>query len=83
MPYLFVTAGGKGRASDAAVTAISTSGYVGMLVGPALIGLLAEFSDVAAALWLLPALLFLGCLPALKGLTKTKVEKDGGHAYVP
>ena len=41
------------------VAAISTSGYVGLLIGPALLGAIAELTDIATALHILPALLLL------------------------
>ncbi|MEU5607670.1 MFS transporter [Streptomyces sparsogenes] len=66
MPFLFVAAGEGAQGTAVAVTAVSTSGYLGLLTGPALIGGLAELSSVATALWLLPALLLLGSLPAVR-----------------
>lgn len=65
MPFLFSIAGGDGTGTPVAVTAVSTSGYVGLLVGPAVIGVLAEFYGIVAALWVLPILLLLSGLPAV------------------
>ncbi|MER6399898.1 MFS transporter [Kitasatospora sp. NPDC001603] len=65
MPYLFTVAGNVGSSAHVAVTAVSTSGYVGLLSGPGVIGWLAELSSVAKALWILPVLLLIGSLPAV------------------
>ena len=52
-----MSAGGEqpGRAADA-IAAVSTIGYGGFLVGPPLIGLLAQQVGIGHALWILPAL---------------------------
>ncbi|WP_327687534.1 MFS transporter [Streptomyces tubercidicus] len=65
MPFLFALAGGDGSGTPVAVTAVGTSGYVGLLVGPAAIGVLAELYGIVAALWVLPVLLLLSGLPAV------------------
>jgi len=52
-----MSAGGEqpGRAADAIAT-VSTIGYGGFLIGPPLIGLLAQQIGIGHALWILPAL---------------------------
>jgi hypothetical protein len=52
-----MSAGGEqpGRAADA-IAAVSTIGYGGFLLGPPLIGLLAQQVGIGTALWILPAL---------------------------
>jgi predicted MFS family arabinose efflux permease len=52
-----MSAGGEqpGRAADA-IAAVSTIGYGGFLIGPPLIGLLAQQVGIGHALWILPAL---------------------------
>ena len=52
-----MSAGGEqpGRAADA-IAAVSTIGYGGFLIGPPLIGLLAQQVGIGTALWILPAL---------------------------
>ena len=52
-----MSAGGEqpGRAADA-IAAVSTIGYGGFLIGPPLIGILAEQVGLGTALWILPAL---------------------------
>ena len=52
-----MSAGGEqpGRAADA-IAAVSTIGYGGFLIGPPLIGLLAQQAGIGTALWILPAL---------------------------
>lgn len=65
MPFLFTAAGEGKQGTAIAVTAVSTSGYVGLLAGPTLIGAIAELTTLAQALWLLPALLLLATLPTV------------------
>ena len=50
-----MSAGGEqpGRAADA-IAAVSTIGYGGFLIGPPLIGLLAQQVGIGTALWILP-----------------------------
>jgi MFS family permease len=52
-----MSAGGEqpGRAADA-IAAVSTIGYGGFLIGPPLIGLLAQQIGIGHALWILPVL---------------------------
>ena len=52
-----MSAGGEqpGRAADA-IAAVSTIGYGGFLIGPPLIGLLAQQVGLGSALWVLPVL---------------------------
>lgn len=60
VPVLFRRAGSQTDMSPAlAVAAISTCGYAGILLGPALIGWLAEVSSLVMSFWLLAALLLL------------------------
>jgi MFS family permease len=40
-----------------AIAAITTTGYAGILLGPAAIGFLAEHVGLTMAFWLIPALL--------------------------
>ena len=56
VPVLF-SAAGRTRAMPAslAVTAVTTLGYLGILAGPALIGLVAHLTELRAAFYLLAA----------------------------
>jgi MFS family permease len=53
VPVLFSTAA-DGAAPGPAIATVSTLGYTGFLVGPTVIGLIAEGTSVPFALWLLP-----------------------------
>jgi len=56
VPILFGPAGrASGRAAGGAIATVATLGYSGFLVGPPLIGFVAETSSLQAALWLLVA----------------------------
>lgn len=55
-PALLAEAGRGHGAAGPALAAVSTGGYSGLLLGPALIGGLAELSDLRWALWTLPVL---------------------------
>jgi len=54
-PILFSAAGRAGSAASAGVAAVATLGYGGMLLGPALVGALAEATSLRIALLLLVA----------------------------
>jgi len=65
VPVLFRRAGNQSvMPVGLAVAAVTTSGYAGVLLGPAGIGFLAKYSSLPAALWLLIALLALVTLTA-------------------
>lgn len=53
-----------------AVAAITTTGYAGILVGPAAIGFVARFAGLAAAFWMLAALMLSVTLSARTVTTK-------------
>jgi MFS family permease len=53
VPVIFSTAA-DGTAPGPAIATVSTLGYTGFLVGPTVIGLIAEGTSVPFALWLLP-----------------------------
>lgn len=56
VPILF-SAAGHGRGPSApAIAAVATCGYLGMLLGPALVGGLAQVVGLSGALWVLPGL---------------------------
>jgi MFS family permease len=57
VPLVFSAAAGDDPEPGPALAAVSTPGYVGFLLGPPLIGGLAELVGLAAALALLPVLL--------------------------
>ena len=54
-PILFSAAGRAGPAASAGIAAVATLGYAGMLVGPPIIGALAEWSGLRIALGTLVA----------------------------
>jgi MFS family permease len=57
VPIVFRAGGAvPGIAPGIALAAVSTTGYLGFMVGPPLIGLLAELTGLPTALWLLVAL---------------------------
>lgn len=77
LPVMFSIAGsGKtGMSPGAAVAALATAGYTGLLIGPALIGLVAAVVGLPSSLMMLPALMFLiaiaaGFLPILRSRPK-------------
>lgn len=55
-PALLAEAGANSTRPAEAVGAVSTGGYTGFLVGPPLIGAVAEVAGLPVALWLIPAL---------------------------
>jgi MFS family permease len=57
VPLVFIAAAGEDPDAGPALAAVSTPGYVGFLIGPPLIGGLAEVVGLGAALALLPVLL--------------------------
>lgn len=73
MPFLFATVGDTDTGLGPVVAAISTSGYIGLLIGPALLGGIAELADVATALHILPALLLASALLSLAGTRRHAV----------
>jgi predicted MFS family arabinose efflux permease len=65
VPVLFRRAGSQSvMPVGLAVAAVTTSGYAGVLLGPAGIGFVAKYSGLPAALWMLTALLVLVTLTA-------------------
>ena len=57
MPIVFRAGGAvPGIAPGLALAAVSTTGYLGFMVGPPLIGALAELTGLPTALWVLVAL---------------------------
>jgi len=67
VPVLFRRAGQQTVMPAAfAVSAVTTAGYAGVLLGPALIGFLAAGVGLSTAFWLLAALLALVPLSAVK-----------------
>ena len=68
VPVLFRRAGSQAVMPPAlAIAAITTTGYAGILLGPAVIGFVAEHVGLTRAFWMLPALLLLVplCAPAV------------------
>jgi predicted MFS family arabinose efflux permease len=58
VPVLFRRAGNQDvMPPGLAIAAITTTGYAGILLGPALIGFVAEHVGLSTAFWMLPALL--------------------------
>ncbi|WP_026793042.1 MFS transporter [Pleomorphomonas oryzae] len=65
VPVLFRQAGNQSvMPSGLAVTAVTTAGYAGVLLGPAGIGFVAKLTSLPASLWMLTALLALVTLTA-------------------
>lgn len=56
VPTIFGAAGESEAAAGPAIAAVSTCGYFGWLLGPSMIGGLAELFGLTGALWLVPAL---------------------------
>jgi hypothetical protein len=71
VPVLF-SAAGKQQAMPAgmAIAAITTTGYAGILAGPAVMGFVAHLTSLATAFWMLAALL------CLVPLFATRVSKS-------
>ena len=60
VPVLFRRAGSqKVMPSSLAIAAITTTGYAGILLGPAVIGFVAKHVGLTMAFWMIPALLIL------------------------
>jgi predicted MFS family arabinose efflux permease len=60
VPVLFRRAGSqKVMPAGLAIAAITTTGYAGILLGPAVIGFVAEHIGLGMAFWMIPALLIL------------------------
>lgn len=58
VPIIFSAAGRqKIMPSSLAVASVTTTGYAGILLGPALIGFAANLSSLATAFWLLAVLM--------------------------
>lgn len=73
LPVMFSIAGGgkAGMPPGAAIAALATTAYTGLLIGPALIGLVAGVAGLPASLMMLPALMLLiaiaaGVLPIIR-----------------
>lgn len=65
VPVLFRRAGNQSvMPAGLAVTAVTTAGYAGVLLGPAGIGFVAKLTSLPASLWMLTALLLLVTLTA-------------------
>lgn len=56
VPVLFSSAAGGNAAAGPALAVVTSMGYTGFLIGPALIGGLAQRTSVLTALWLVPVL---------------------------
>ena len=56
VPVLFGAAGEHTGATGPAIAAVATCGYLGWMLGPAIVGGLAHAVGLSAALWLLPVL---------------------------
>jgi MFS family permease len=60
VPVLFRLAGSqKVMPAGLAIAAITTTGYAGILLGPAAIGFVAEHIGLTLAFWMIPVLLLL------------------------
>lgn len=66
LPVLFSIAGGgkTGMPPGAAIAALATTGYTGLLIGPALVGLMAGVVGLPSSLMMLPLLMVLIALAA-------------------
>lgn len=65
VPVLFRRAGNQSvMPAGLAVTAVTTAGYAGVLLGPAGIGFVAKLTSLPASLWMLTALMLLVTLTA-------------------
>lgn len=65
VPILFRRAGNQSvMPAGLAVTAVTTAGYAGVLLGPAGIGFVAKLTSLPASLWMLTALMLLVTLTA-------------------
>jgi hypothetical protein len=65
VPVLFRRAGAQGAMPAAlAIGAITTTGYAGVLAGPAAVGFVAQWTGLATAFWILAGLLCLVPLAA-------------------
>lgn len=65
VPVLFRKAGNQSiMPAGLAVTAVTTAGYAGILLGPAGIGFIAQLTSLPAALWMLTALMLAVALTA-------------------
>ena len=85
IPAVFRAAGAvPGTRSAPALAAVSTTGYLGFLAGPPLIGGLAELTSLPAALGLLPALAALVALlaAAVRGREVSRPVPAGAGATV-
>lgn len=56
VPVLFGAAGQQTGATGPAIAAVATCGYLGWMLGPAIVGGLAHVVGLSTALWLLPVL---------------------------
>ncbi|RJL23092.1 MFS transporter [Bailinhaonella thermotolerans] len=76
VPVLFSAVGAAGGPAGRALSQVSAVGYVGLLIGPALVGHLAEATSLSTALILPAGLALLVALagpPALRVITRPKV----------
>jgi hypothetical protein len=71
VPVLFSSAADGDRPAGPAIAAVAALGCVGMLVGPSLIGLVAELTSVPAALYLLPPFTLAAGLLGIAGVRRT------------
>jgi len=72
VPVLFRRAGSQTvMPAGLAVAIISTTGYAGILLGPAVIGFVAQRTGLENAFWMLPALVCLVPLCAHRVATRT------------
>jgi len=74
VPVLFRRAGSqKVMPSGLAIAAITTTGYAGILLGPAVIGFVAKHVGLTMAFWMIPALLILVPLCAVVVAPRVKI----------
>jgi predicted MFS family arabinose efflux permease len=81
VPVLFRLAGSQTvMPPGLAIAAITTTGYAGILLGPAAIGFLAEKLGLGMAFWLIPVLLLSVPICAAAGLGRAGKYNDGQPA---
>lgn len=77
VPVLFRRAGNQTVMPAAlAIASVTTLGYAGILLGPALIGYVAKHVGLATAFWMLPALLALVTLSAAAVAPRSRALRD-------
>jgi MFS family permease len=76
VPVLFSTAADTDGPAGPAIAAVAALGCVGMLAGPSLIGLVAQFSSVPAALYLLPPFTLIAGILGVAGVRLSARRKQ-------